>query len=454
MRRSSFVAVFSLLLCISVGAQATDERVIDRFISTEMGRQKIPGVSLAVIKDGKPLIVKGYGFANLEHRVPVKSETFFQSASVGKQFTAMAVMLLVEDGKLELDQKVAKYLDVPDSWKDITVRHLLTHTSRLPRRVEDMDERRDYTDAELWALIKKSGPTSQPGESFRYSNLGYLTLGFLINKVAGKSYYDFMQERVFKPLGMTTARTNSEADIVPNRAAGYRLVNGEVKNQEWVSPSMNSGPDGSFYFTIRDMVQWDAGLTGGKLLKRSSFDAMWTPVRLNDGTTHAYGFGWNVRELAGHRVIEHDGGYQGFASQISRYPDDNLSVIVFANLSGAPLGAMAHQVAELVNPNLRAQDREPAATAGHQKLLQTITEGTADRGLFTPEAAATIFPLFERFRDELRSFGAIENFELLNRKTEGSVLTNVYRVTFKNQKAMYIVILKDGKITSMDLKPE
>ena len=454
MRRSSFVAVFSLLLCISVGAQATDERVIDRFISTEMGRQKIPGVSLAVIEDGKPLIVKGYGFANLEHRVPVKSETFFQSASVGKQFTAMAVMLLVEDGKLELDQKVAKYLDVPDSWKDITVRHLLTHTSRLPRRVEDMDERRDYTDAELWALIKKSGPTSQPGESFRYSNLGYLTLGFLINKVAGKSYYDFMQERVFKPLGMTTARTNSEADIVPNRAAGYRLVNGEVKNQEWVSPSMNSGPDGSFYFTIRDMVQWDAGLTGGRLLKRSSFDAMWTPVRLNDGTTHAYGFGWNVRELAGHRVIEHDGGYQGFASQISRYPDDNISVILFANLSGAPLGAMAHQVAELVNPNLRAQDREPAATAGHQKLLQTITEGTADRGLFTPEAAATIFPLFERFRDELRSFGAIENFELLNRKTEGSVLTNVYRVTFKNQKAMYIVILKDGKITSMDLKPE
>ncbi len=155
MRRSSFVAVFSLLLCISVGAQATDERVIDRFISTEMGRQKIPGVSLAVIKDGKPLIVKGYGFANLEHRVPVKSETFFQSASVGKQFTAMAVMLLVEDGKLELDQKVAKYLDVPDSWKDITVRHLLTHTSKLPRRVEDMDERRDYTDAELWALIRE-----------------------------------------------------------------------------------------------------------------------------------------------------------------------------------------------------------------------------------------------------------------------------------------------------------
>jgi CubicO group peptidase (beta-lactamase class C family) len=445
-----------MILLIAASGIAQDQMTarVDKFVKAEMQRGKIPGVSLAVIKDGKPLIVKGYGFANLEHKVAVTPETFFQSASVGKQFTAMAVMLLVEDGKVELDQKVGKYLDVPESWKGITVRHLLTHTSRLPRRVEDMDERRDYTDAELWALMKKSSPTSQPGESFRYSNLGYLTLGFLINKVAGKSYYDFIQERVFKPLGMTTARTNSESDIVPNRAAGYRLVKGEVKNQEWVSPSMNSGPDGSFYFTIRDMVQWDAGLTGGKLLKRSSFDAMWTPVRLNDGTTHAYGFGWNVRELAGHRVIEHDGGYQGFASQISRYPDDNLSVIVFANISGAPLGAMAHQVAELVNPNLKAKDREPSTTAGHQNLLQTITEGTADRGLFTPEAAATIFPLFERFRDELRSFGAIENFELLNRKTEGSVITNVYRVTFKNQKAMYILTLKDGKITSTDLRPE
>ena len=448
------VIFIALVLWQSLAAQNGQERAIDEFIKAEMTRQKIPGVSLAVMRNGKPLIVKGYGFANLEHKVPVKPETFFQSASVGKQFTAMAVMLLVEDGKLELDQKVGKYLDVPETWKDITVRHLLTHTSRLPRRVPEMDERRDYTEAELWGLIKKSSPTSQPGDGWRYSNLGYLTLGYLVTKVAGKSYYDFMQERVFNPLGMVTARTISEEDIVPNRAAGYRLENGEVKNQEWVSPSMNSGPDGSFYFTIRDMVKWDAALTAGKLLQRSSYDAIWTPVRLSDGTTHPYGFGWNIRELAGHRVIEHPGGYQGFESQITRYPDDNLSVILFANLSGNNVGVMAHQIAELVNPNLKAKDREPAITAAHRKLLQEMTDGTAGRGLFTPEAAAAVFPLIEKFRDELKSFGAIEKLELLNRKKEGSLHTNVYRVTFKNQKAMYIVALNDGKITSMDLRPE
>ncbi len=451
----SFSALALLLLIGITGfAQSPTAARVDKFVIAEMARGKIPGLSLAVIKNGKPMIVKGYGFSNLEHKVAVTPETFFQSASVGKQFTAMAVMLLVEDGKIELDQKVGKYLDVPETWKDITVRHLLTHSSRLPRRVPDMDERRDYTAAELWGLIKQASPTSQPGDGWRYSNLGYLTLGYLVTKVAGKSYYDFIQERVFVPLGMTTARTNSEADIVPNRAAGYRLVNDEVKNQEWVSPSMNSGPDGSFYFTIRDMVKWDAGLTQRKLVKSSSYEAMWTPVRLNDGTTYDYGFGWRIRDLAGHRVIEHTGGYQGFESQITRYPDDNLSVILFSNLDGNNVGVMAHQIAELVNPNLKAKDREPAITAGHWRLLQQLTDGTADRGLFTPEAAATIFPLIDRFREELKSFGAVENFELLNRKMEGSLHTNVYRVTFKNQKAMFILILKDGKITSMDLRPE
>jgi CubicO group peptidase (beta-lactamase class C family) len=223
MKKFSMAVVFSFLLCISVGAQTATERAVDRFVRSEMERQKIPGVSLAVIQNGKPLIVKGYGFANLEHKVAVTPETFFQSASVGKQFTAMAVMLLVEDGKVELDQKIGKYLDVPEAWKNITVRHVLTHTSGLPNKV-DFDWRRDYTDTEKWALIKQVSPTNPPGEIWRYSNLGYLTLGFLVTKVSGKPYYSFMQERVFKPLGMTTARTISEEDIVPNRAAGYRLV--------------------------------------------------------------------------------------------------------------------------------------------------------------------------------------------------------------------------------------
>src|SRR6187551_3684361 len=221
-----------LLFCGSLLGQSSIERSVDEFIKTEMERQKIPGVSLAVVKDGKPLIVKGYGFANLEHQVPVKPETIFQSGSMGKQFTAFAAMLLVEEGKIGLDEKISKYLgEVPEAWKNITLRQVLSHTSGMTDYPTDFDFRRDYTEDELLKRAKEIPLAFQPGEKWSYSNLGFVTLGVIINKVTGKFYGDFLQERVFKPLGMTTARVISETDIVPNRASGYRLVKGEVKNQ-------------------------------------------------------------------------------------------------------------------------------------------------------------------------------------------------------------------------------
>ncbi len=166
-----------VLSAIGTTAQSVDAKV-DQFIRTEMERQKIPGVSLAVVKEGKPLIVKGYGFANLEHQIPVKPETIFQSGSVGKQFTATAVMLLVEEGKIVLDEKISKYLgDVPDSWKNVTIRHLLSHTGGLTDYPTDFDFRRDYTEDELLKRAKEIPVAFSPGEKWAYSNLGFVTLG-------------------------------------------------------------------------------------------------------------------------------------------------------------------------------------------------------------------------------------------------------------------------------------
>jgi CubicO group peptidase (beta-lactamase class C family) len=174
----------------------------------------------------------------------------------------------------------------------------------------------------------------------------------LIHKVSGKFYGDFLQERVFQPLGMSTARVISESDIVPNRAAGYRLVNGQLKNQNWVSPSLNTTADGALYLTVYDAAKWDAALYGEKLLKRSSLEAMWTAVKLNDGKTHPYGFGWALGDVRGHRVVEHGGAWQGFKAQISRYPDDKLTIVVFANQARANPAKIAHGVAALFNPEL------------------------------------------------------------------------------------------------------
>lgn len=342
--------LFSLAPC---AAQDAITAKVDEFIKSEMQKQSVPGVSLAVVKNGQVVLAKGYGLANVEHGVAVKPETIFQSGSVGKQFTATAVMLLVEDGKIVLDEKISKYLgDVPDAWKTITVRHLLTHTAGLTDYPQDFDFRRDYTEDELLKRAQMIPVAFQPGEKWQYSNMGYVTLGILIGKVTGRFYGDFLQERIFKPLGMTTARINSESDIVPNRADGYRLVGGELKHQAWVSPTMNTTADGSLYLTVLDMVKWDAALNGEKLLKKTSLEQMWTPVKLNDGKTAPYGFGWALGTLRGHRIIEHGGAWQGFKSFIARYPNDNLTVIFFANLIQANPATFAHGVAGIYNSEL------------------------------------------------------------------------------------------------------
>ncbi|MEN3327489.1 MAG: hypothetical protein V7638_2296 [Acidobacteriota bacterium] len=353
MKRAASLFPLLLLLAITGFAQDRVSTKIDDYVRAEMKAQQIPGVSLAVIKNGEIVLAKGYGLANIEHQVPVKPETIFQSGSMGKQFTATAVMMLVEEGKLSLDDKITKFFpDAPDGWRNITVRHLLTHTSGLGDYPDDFDLRRDYTEDEMMQRIRTTPLAFQPGEKWSYSNLAYVTLGVLIHKISGKFYGDFLQERVFKPLGMTTARVISEADIVPNRAAGYRLVNGEIKNQNWVSPTLNTTADGALYLTVYDMAKWDAALYGDKLLKRSSLEQMWTAVKLNDGKTYPYGFGWALGEVRGRRLVEHGGAWQGFKSQISRYVDDKLTVVVFANQARANPAKIAHGVAAIFNPEL------------------------------------------------------------------------------------------------------
>ena len=342
-----------LLLSIPCLAQQSFATKIDEYLRVEMKAQQIPGVALAVVKDGRIVLARGYGFANIEHQVSVKPETIFQSGSTGKQFTATAVMMLMEAGKLSLDDKITTYFsDAPDAWRDITIRHLLTHTSGMTDYPQDFDLRRDYTEEELLQRIKTIPLAFQPGEKWSYSNLAYVTLGILIHKVSGKFYGDFLQERIFKPLEMTTARIISEADIVPNRAAGYRVVNGQLKNQNWVSPSLNTTADGALYLTVYDMAKWDAALYTEKLLKRSSLEQMWTPVKLNSGKASPYGFGWALGEVRGHHIIEHGGSWQGFKAQITRYVDDKLTIILFANQARANQAKLAHDIAAIINPEL------------------------------------------------------------------------------------------------------
>jgi CubicO group peptidase (beta-lactamase class C family) len=335
---------------------ARDE--VAQYVKTEMARQHIPGLALLVSRNGEIVRAQGFGFSNVELQVPVKPETLFQSGSVGKQFTATVIMMLVEQGKISLDDPITKYFpDAPAVWKPVTVRNLLSHTGGFTDYPKDFDFRKDYTEDDLLKIVAGIPLAFPPGTKWSYSNLGYLTLGILIHRVTGKFYGDVLEERIFHPLGMQSTRIMSEADIIPNRAAGYRLVKGQLKNQEWVSPTLNTTADGSLYFSIVDLAKWDAALYTEKLLKRSSLEQMWTVVKLHDGKPNSgnYGFGWEITSSHGHRLIDHDGAWQGFKTQISRYVDDKLTVVVLSNLAEANPGKIAEGVAEIyLNGQARA----------------------------------------------------------------------------------------------------
>jgi CubicO group peptidase (beta-lactamase class C family) len=346
---------FLFAICVARAQSAATSAAVTEYVKAEMARQHIPGLSLLVVQHGKIVRAEGFGLANVELQVPVKPETVFQSGSVGKQFTATAVMMLVEEGKIGLDDPLTKYFaDAPATWKDVTVRELLSHTAGFGDYPKNFDYRKDWTEAEELKLIEGIPLAYPPGTKWEYSNFGFVTLGILIHHATGEFYGDFLQRRIFQPLGMTSTRIISEADIVPNRAAGYRLVKGELKNQEWVAPVVNTTADGSLYFTILDLAKWDAALYTEKLLKRSSLDLMWTPARLKNGQANSgrvnsghYGFGWFIDVREGHRCIHHDGSWQGFETAIDRYVDDELTVVALSNLADAEPGKITRHVAEM-----------------------------------------------------------------------------------------------------------
>jgi CubicO group peptidase (beta-lactamase class C family) len=350
------MTLLPLLLLSTLAQSAAPLDSVDRYVTAELSRERIPGISVAVLRGDSVLLARGYGFANVEHDVPATDSTIYQSGSVGKQFTAAAVVMLAEEGRLGLDDPITKYLpEGGNAWRRLTVRHLLTHTSGIPDYADStLDYRRAYSEPDLVRLATSLPLQFPPGERWSYSNTGYLLLGAVIRKVTGRFYGDFLRDRIFVPTGMPTARVISESDIVRHRAAGYELVGGRLQNQSWVSPEINTTADGSLYLSVRDLSAWAIALNHGRVPSRSVLEASWTPVRLNNGGAYPYGFGWRVGEQRGYRQIGHTGSWQGFKTSIQRYPDFDLTVIVLANLAEAQPEAISYGIAGIIEPALTA----------------------------------------------------------------------------------------------------
>src|SRR5690606_16793828 len=210
-------------------------------------------------------------------------------------------------------------------WDSLSVRHLLEHTSGLPGYPDGFDFRRDWSEDELFAMNRDQPLGFAAGARRGYSNLGFMTLGILVRRVTGMFYGDFLAERIFRPAGMPSARVISEADVVPDRARGYRLVDGVLKNQEWVAPTLNTTADGSLLLSALDMAAWDRALHQRRLLSASSYTRMWTRLVTTDGMEQPFGFSWQLPDVGAQRLIEHSGGWQGFNANYSRYPATGLS---------------------------------------------------------------------------------------------------------------------------------
>jgi CubicO group peptidase (beta-lactamase class C family) len=447
---------------------------IDSFIETEMARQRVPGLALGIYSRGQILLAKGYGQANVELGVPVKPQTIFQSGSVGKQFVSAAIMMLVEEGKLSLDDSITKYFsEAPVAWKPILIKNLLSHTSGLAEYESEERTgpkgpfylRLDFTEDELVTKIEALPLEAAPGDKWDYRNTNYVLLGILIHKITGKPYYEFFNERIFKPLGMTSTRLISDRDIIPNRAAGYEIDDGQLKNQEWVSPTFNSTADGALYFNVLDLAKWDGALYDTRILKQSSLDRIWTVYLLNDGKPNpsGYGFGWNIGEQNGHRRIEHGGEWQGFSCDISRYPDDNLTVAVLMNLADANASLLAQITAGLAHSALLPPklapiaDTQPGIAASLIKLLDQLLAGEDLRAHKAADLGSRILPDTESIQHRLSSLWPGGMLVLVKRMPAASATgesSSVFRLS-KGDDAVLIFVgsASDGKISTLRTAP-
>jgi CubicO group peptidase (beta-lactamase class C family)/uncharacterized protein YneR len=340
MIRRIAITVFLAAVCLAQTQDNTErmEQVIQSFVAGK----KFMGAVL-VARDGKVIFEKGYGFANLEWDVPNSPTTKFRLGSITKQFTAASILLLEERGKLKVEEPVRKYMpDAPAAWDKITIFNLLTHTSGIPSFTGFPDyqstEATATTPEKLVARFRDKPLEFQPGEKWNYSNSGYVLLGYLIEKISGQSYADFVQQNIFDPLGMRDSGYDSNSAIIPHRAAGYAPSPAGPVNAGFIHMSIPFSA-GALYSTTEDLLRWEQGLFGGKVLSPASLGKMTTPFKQN------YAFGLGVSTDGGHKVISHDGGIEGFNTTLAFYPEDRLVVVVLANLNGPAAGTIGRDLA-------------------------------------------------------------------------------------------------------------
>ena len=441
------LAAFSLATMVHAAPlDATQSAKIDAAVRAAIAASGAPSASVAVVKDGEIVYVKAFGQADLATSLAATPATRYQIASVSKEFTAAAALLLVEDGKLSLDDHVSKWFPELTSADKITVRQLLSHTSGYsdywPQDYVMLPMTKPITPHDLMERYAGAPLDYQPGEDWQYSNTGYVVAGLIIEKVSGQPLFDFVNDRILKPVGISDAVDISAQDLVAPDALGYER---RALAANRLTPEAGKGwlfGAGFLGLTAQDVAKWDISVLKQTLLKPESYKTQIDTIKLNNGKDTGYAMGLFVSKPNGHTLVEHDGEGAGYISMNRIYPDDGLAVVVLTNsMSGAAAGDAADRIAFLMMPS-------QGIDAHLQTVFEGLQAGTVNRDDFTDNFNAYLTPqTVADFKTSLGPLGAPSTFTLSRDSQRGGMEGRAYRVRAGGQTmAVSVYLTPDGKI--------
>jgi len=449
MRNFCSVLIFSAALLPAAQLPSATAAKIDEIAARALTESGAPSVSVAIVQNGQIAYTKAYGKARLDPAAGATPEMRYCIGSVSKQFLAGAVLLLVQDGKMSLDDRVSRYLPNLTRANQITVRQLLTHTSGYqdyyPQDYVPPFMQKPVTPADILNEWARKPLDFDPGTRWQYSNTNFVVAGRIVEQVSGGPFFAFLSKRILEPLGMASAIDLAQQPLPPRDAAGYtRFATGPMRpvapeGRGWLYAA------GELAMTAHDLALWDISLIEHKLLTPASLEAMTTPVRLRNGTTTNYALGVGVADADGHLRLSHGGAVSGFVSQNTVWPDQRAAVVVFANADGsAAPGSITGKIAPLLLSEPDDPQAEPALQQARQ-IFDGLAKSQIDRSLLTPDASAYFSSqVLQDAAASLKALGPPESFKQTSVELRGGMTYRHFEIKFKNQSLHLSTLMVPG----------
>lgn len=437
---------------------------VDATVAGTLSATKIPGISIAIARDGTVIYSHGYGYANLTRQTPATTQTHYEIGSITKQFTATAILQLKETGKLSLDDTLHRWIPEYARAKSVTIRELLGQTTGIPNYTEanhfmKIASTRQASFPAMLALIDKKPLEFKPGSKFSYSNTNYILLGEIVERASGVSWEDYIRMHIFSPAGMTQSGFISDEARLQPMATGYEVGKSGVK----AAPALKSGwawSAGAIVSTVDDMLAWDSALFGGKLINQSDLGAMLAPGKEAYGKTSFYGYGWVIDSIDGHARIWHNGGTFGFLAANAVFPQDHITVVVLQNGVGiVPAESTATRIFETFAPAqtlTAAAGEDPAITARVRDWLNRFETGNIDRSQLDVKMNSLLTPqVVNEVKGQLGALDAPQQLVYLGKKTAAGSTIYTYRAVFSAVTFnLYVGVNAAGKISGFLIGPQ